>query len=129
MSVEEKKKERVVLLIFAAGPDRFDALGGDCVLSNVVVVVVVCTPFFLSLSLVRKKSKEGEENKTRGLMHNVIHLSQSITRIALGTLNIFEKSFPFFFLVCCWGLSLVPVGGERERLVVSRGGVYWSLVE
>lgn len=66
MSVEEKKKERVVLLIFAAGPDRFDALGGDCVLSNVVVVVVVCTPFFLSLSLVRKKSKEGEETRQGG---------------------------------------------------------------
>lgn len=119
MSVEEKeeKKERVVLLIFAAGPDRFDALGGDCVLSNVVVVVCTVHPSF-SLSRWCVKSRRREKKQDKGVdaqRHPSVAIDHTYRT---GTLNIFEKSFPFF-LVCCWGLSLVP-GGEREI-----GGIAW----
>lgn len=127
---KRKKKERVVLLIFAAGPDRFDALGGKlCFIKcGCCCCCMYCIHPSFSLSRWCVKSRRREKKQDKGVdaqRHPSVAIDHTYRT---GTLNIFEKSFPFFSCLLLGSFTCSRVG-ERERLVVSRGGVYWSLVE
>lgn len=117
-----------MLLIFAAGPDRFDALEGGTVFYQMwllLLLYVLYTPFFLSLSLVRKKSKEGEETRqggwctTSSICRNRSHVSHWNAK------HIWEE-FPFFFLFVVGVFHLFQGGREREIGGIARRGLLVS---
>lgn len=117
MSVEEKeeKKERVVLLIFAAGPDRFDALGGElCFIKcGCCCCCMYCIHPSFSLSRWCVKSRRREKKQDKGVdaqRHPSVAIDHTYRT---GTLNIFEKSFPFFSCLLL-GSFTCSRRGERD---------------